>query len=99
MQTRPAREAPSSPAMRRRLRSDRASHRRSIRALPQVRLPLARLVQLFLDAPPRAQVRLGERMRDQEALRLLAPVRLEEVELRGRLDALRDAAKAERMRQ
>src|SRR4029079_1085053 len=67
--------------------------------LPEVGLPVASLVQLFLDAPPGLELAVRERMGNEEALRFLASVRPQEIELRRRLDALGDAAQSERMRQ
>ena len=50
-------------------------------------------------APTSAQLRLLQRLRDQVALRFLAALALQELELRRGLDALGDHAQAERVRQ
>ena len=67
--------------------------------LPQVGLAVAAMSPLFLRAPPRPQLRFGQRPRNQVTLCFLAPVRAQEVELGGGFDALGDAAQAKRMRQ
>ena len=61
---------------------------------PHVGLAPGAAVLVLLGAPPRAQLRLVERLRDQEALRFLAAVALQEFELRRGLDALGDHAQA-----
>src|SRR6266536_194325 len=76
-----------------------ASRRASALRLPHVALPADDPVFLFLHSPPVAELRLLERARDEESLRFLAAVALEESELRRGLDALGDHPQAQRMRQ
>src|SRR5678816_220951 len=83
------------------------AHDRAIRSsglvaalrLPHVRLQLDAARLLLLRLPPREELLLLERPPDQEALGGLAPVILEEGELRARLHAFGDHAQAERVRQ
>ena len=66
--------------------------------LPHVALPADDPVLHFLHPPPVAKLGLLERARNQKALRFLAPVTFQELELRSCLHAFRDDAQAERVR-
>src|SRR4029079_6438865 len=66
---------------------------------PQVGLLLERFDAAPRRVPAVPHLGLLERVRDEEALRLLAAVALQELVLRSGLDALGDHAQAERMRQ
>src|SRR6202171_5979346 len=66
---------------------------------PHVALATDNAILLALHFPPRPQLRLFKRTRDQEALRLLATVALEIFELSDGLDAFGDDAKPKAVRQ
>src|SRR5438128_1665027 len=66
---------------------------------PHVRLATDDAIFLVLHFPPRAKLRLFQRPANKEALRLLAAVVLQELELRDCLDTLGDHAQPHTVRQ
>src|SRR3569833_1286816 len=66
---------------------------------PQVGLARVARHRVLARAPPPAELIVRQRAGEQEALRLLAPVAAQELELRLGLDAFGDAAQAQRVGQ